>query len=98
MHSDVIERLRGLQSPIADSASSGSRTSAIEPHRERLGWRSRIWNWMSRAISLGILGRSSDYHMEEFNPSEEYWHEALAGKQSLLQVSASPAAESSIQK
>jgi hypothetical protein len=85
MHADLNDAGRGSRPPGAE-------------HREPLGRGRRIWDWLSRAISLAILGKSSEYHMAQFNADEKYWNAVIAGQQSSPQATASPATAIEIQK
>jgi len=98
MRNDMNDAARGSRPSSTQSSSATPRTSSIGLDREQLGWGRRIWNWMSRALSLGILGKASDYHMEQFNANEKYWNEVVAGRQSSPQAAANPVMESPVQK
>jgi hypothetical protein len=98
MRNNLNDADRASRPPSTDSPSASSRAGGIDPGREQLGWGRRIWNWMSRALSLAILGKSSDYHMAQFNAEAKYWNEVVAGRKSLPQATANSVMESPVQK
>jgi hypothetical protein len=98
VHDDLNGAGRGSRSPGAETARSTASTGSIPSHREQLGRGSRIWDWLSRAVSLAILGKSSDYHMAQFNADEKYWNAVIAGRQSIPEASATPATVIEVRK
>jgi hypothetical protein len=78
---------RGSQTPLRNPSQttrpSRSHPPREIPHAQRNDhpgrWR-RVWTALGRVVSLAILGKSSYYHMQRFNPSDEYWERSFAGR------------------
>src|SRR5579871_1658282 len=91
MRAIVNELPHDLQ-PLAEPERSSRLPRIAAPRQKQSALWRQIRESLVLVISLAILGKSSDYHMEGFSAGEKYWNEVVAGRQSSPQATASLAA------